>query len=173
MVAAFNNFIDLGFILMSDILELTETDYESRSPSWRRNYIRASIALIEGYGHCLREMCAVGVSACSTPSISPKERQVLHDESGFDTSERIKLTLRTAYKLFELRPTPDFAGRDWTQAKWALRKRHLLMHPKTPADMDIPDDLWKQLAPAMDWLIDQHFTFLKLLIAKVPALQRR
>jgi hypothetical protein len=61
MVAAFNNFIDLGFILMSDILELTETDYESRSPSWRRNYIRTSIALIEGYGHCLREMCAVGV----------------------------------------------------------------------------------------------------------------
>jgi hypothetical protein len=83
---------------------------------------------------------------------------VLHDESGFDTSERIKLTLRTAYKLFELRPTPDFAGRDWTQAKWALRKRHLLMHPKTPADMDIPDDLWKQLAPAMDWLVDQRFT---------------
>lgn len=172
MAAAFSNFIDLAYVLMSDIMELTETDYESRSQSWRRNYVRASIALIEGYGHCLREICAVGVSACSMPSISPKERQVLHAESGFDTSERIKLTLRVAYKLFELHPAPDLAGREWTQAKWALQKRHLLMHPKTPADMDIPDELWKQLRAATDWLIDQHFSFLKLLRPKVPAWQR-
>jgi hypothetical protein len=122
LATAFNNFIDLGYVLMSDILDLTETEYESRSQSWRRNYIRASIALVEGFGHCLREMCAVG-SECATPSITARERQVLQAESDFDTSERIKLTLRVAYKLFELQPAPTFARREWTQAKWALQKR--------------------------------------------------
>jgi hypothetical protein len=122
MAAAFSNFIDLGYVLMSDIMELTETESESRSQSWRRNYIRASIALVEGFGHCLREICAVGCSACSTPSISPKEHQVLNAENDFDTGERIKLTLRVAYKLFELQPAPNFAGREWTQARWALRR---------------------------------------------------
>ena len=37
--------------------------------------------------------------------------------------------------------------------------------------MDIPDELWKHLYDAAGWLIAQHMDFLKLLIAKVPALQ--
>ena len=70
------------------------TESESRSQSWCRNYIGVSVALVEGFRHCLREICAVGCSACSTPSISPKEHQVLNAENDFDTGERIKLTLR-------------------------------------------------------------------------------
>jgi hypothetical protein len=38
--------------------------------------------------------------------------------------------------------------------------------------MDIPDELWKHLSASADWLTRQHFDFLKLLRAKVPALQR-
>lgn len=163
MDSAFDNYFALSDILREDLVALL--DGESNSQQWRRNYIRVSASLIEGYAHCLREMCAVSLE-CVAPAICQKEADLLRSERNFDANERIKLTLRAAYKLFELQPAPNFAGPEWLRAQRVLAKRHLLMHPKSPADLAIPDKLWNELRDDVVWLIEQLFNFISALQKK-------
>lgn len=157
MDAAFDNYLALSDVLMDDLNALLES--ESNSQHWRRNFIRVSASLIEGYAHCFREMCVVGL-VCTAPEINQKEKRVLLSEQSLDANERIKLTLRVAYKLFELQPAPNFGGSEWSRAKRVLEKRHLLMHPKNSEDLNISDELWKELREDAIWLIKQFFDFI-------------
>lgn len=164
MDAAFDNYLKLSDLLRDDLAALLDT--ESESQHWRRNYIRVSASLIEGYAHCLREMCAVSFE-CVAPEIGKKETEVLRSERSFDANERIKLTLRVAYKLFELQqPAPNFGGPEWPRAQRVLAKRHLLMHPKTPADLEVSDNLWNELRGDVTWMIEQLFNFISALNEK-------
>ena len=163
MGAAFDNYFALSDILVKDLQALLES--ESNSQHWRRNYIRVSASLIEGYAHCLREMCMVSF-VCVAPEISQKEEKVLRSEQGLEANERIKLTLRVAYKLFELQPSPNFGGLEWERAQRILAKRHLIMHPKNPADLNISDELWEELYDDITWLIKQFFSFISALDTK-------
>ena len=163
MDRAFDNYLALSDLLRSDLEALMEG--ESRSPSWRRNFIRITAALVEGYAHCFRQMCAVS-SHSEAPAISTKERAVILDEAGFDTTDRLKLTLRAAYKLFDLTPVPHFGGQDWAKAQLALDKRHKLMHPKTPEDLAVPDESWEELREGVIWMLEQLFNFIAMLKKK-------
>jgi hypothetical protein len=136
-----------------------------RTQHWRRNFIRSAAALIEGHAHCLREMCAVSFE-CIAPELTKKEADVLRSEESFSAAERMKLTLRAAYTLFELAPAPNFGGNEWPKAQKVLLKRHLLMHPKTPADLDVSDSLWNDIRTDIAWLMEQFFNFLSLLQEK-------
>lgn len=163
MDAAFDNYFALSDVLREDLLALLET--ESDSQHWRRNYVRVAASLIEGYAHCLREMCAVSFE-CVAPEISEKEAKVVRSERSFNMNERIKLTLRAAYKLFELQPAPNFDGHEWERAQRVLERRHLLMHPKTPTDLEISNELWLELRDDVTWLVEQLFNFVAALQAK-------
>lgn len=163
MDAAFDNYFELSKILQADIDALL--DGENDTQHWRRNFVRASVPIIEGYAHCLRDMCAVSFE-CVAPEITKEEVEVLRSEKNFDTNDRIKLTLRAAYKLFELAPAPNFGGNEWRSAQRVLGKRHLLMHPKTPTELEVPDDLWKEIRESVTWLMEQLFNFFSLLQRK-------
>ena len=163
MDAAFDNYFALSEILREDLLALLET--ESESQHWRRNYVRVSASLIEGYANSLREMCAISFE-CVASEINAKEAEVIRAERSFSANERIKLTLRAAYKLFDLQPAPNFGGQEWPRAQRVLEKRHLLMHPKTPSDLEVPDGLWVELRDDVTWLVEQLFNFVAALQAK-------
>ncbi|WP_160167685.1 hypothetical protein [Methylomonas sp. MK1] len=150
-------------ILHEDLLALGNS--ESGSQHWRRNYIRVSASLIEGYAHCLREMCSISFE-CIAPDISQKEEKVIRSERSFDANDRIRLTLRAAYKLFELQSTSNFGGPEWPRAQRILEKRHLLMHPKSPSDLNIPDDIWEELREDVTWLIERFFNSMSALEEK-------
>ena len=70
------------------------------------------------------------------------------------------------YTLFELVPAPNFGGNEWPNAQRVLLKRHLLMHPKTPADLEVSDSSWKDFRTDIAWLMEQFFNFLSLLQKK-------
>ena len=163
MDVAFDNYLLLSKVLHADMTTLL--DNESNTQHWRRNFIRSSAALIEGEAHCLRDMCALSFE-CAAPEIASKEADVLRSEKDFGAEDRIKLTLRAAYKLFELAPAPNFGGNEWPRAQRVLHKRHLLMHPKTPIDLEVPDDLWNEIRDGVTWLMEQFFNFLFLLQQK-------
>jgi hypothetical protein len=163
MNAAFVNYFALSDILQKDLTALL--DSESDSQHWRRNYIRISASLIEGYAFCLREMCAVSFDSIA-PEIGQKEKEILRSERNFNANERIKITLRVAYKLFDLQSTISFGGSEWSRAQRVLEKRHLLMHPKTPSDLQISDGLWDELRCDVTWLIEQLFSFFSALEKK-------
>lgn len=163
MDAAFDNYFKLSELLRLDLNTLLDVD--SNSEYWRRNFIRITASLIEGHAHCLREVCSVGKN-CIAPSISKKEISVIDDEANSDTATRIKLTLRAAYKLFDLSPFPDFSTKEWGDAKDLINKRHALMHPKTPEDLQISDTDWDSFYAGALWLMRQIFDFSLLLHQK-------
>ncbi len=163
MDAAIDNYFALSDVLREDLLALLET--ESDSQHWRRNYVRVSASLIDGYAHCLREMCAVSLE-CVAPEISENEFEVVRSERSFSANERIKLTLRAAYKLFELQPAPNFGGREWRRAKRILETRNHLMHPKAPVNLEITNELWSELRGDVTWLVEQLFDFITALQKK-------
>ena len=163
MDAAFDNYLALSKELQRDLLTLLDT--ESNSQYWRRNFVRVSASVIEGYAHCLRDMCAISFD-CISPTINNKEADVLKAEQTFGANERIKLTLKVAYKLFELQPAPNFGGEEWPRAQRVLKKRHSLMHPKIPSDLEVSDELWEELYEDATWLLEQLFNFASLLEKK-------
>ena len=110
-------------------------------------------------------MCSVSFD-CVSPEITKKEAEVVQSERNFDANERIKLTLRAAYKLFELEPVPNFGGNAWPKAQQVLGKRHLLMHPKRAVDLEISDVVWNEQRDAVIWLVEQFFNFISLLEKK-------
>lgn len=156
---AFDNYDKLTTILYKDMGSMLLT--ESNSQQWRRNFIRASAALLEGEAHCLREMCLVSLR-CNAPTLTKKERSAITDARGSDANNRLKLTLRAAYKLFALQPASDFSGSEWVRAQRVLRKRHRLMHPKRPRDLGMSDRTWSDMRRDTAWLIKQFFDFLSL-----------
>ena len=159
----FHNYLKLTTLLHNDLTAMFST--ETKSPHWRRNFVRASAALLEGEAHCLRQMCVVGLE-CGAPTLTKKECRVITDESSFDTNDRLKLTLRAAYKIFALQPLPDFGGTEWVITRQVLRKRHRLMHPKSPRDLGISDSTWRKLRRGIVWLMKQFYDFLSLALVK-------
>ena len=162
-IGAFNNYLALGEVLAADLVELSES--EDDSAYWRRNYIRVVASLLEGYSHCFRKMAAIGLKR-NSPSLSKKEQESLLTGSIFATSDRIKLTLRAFYKMFELSPVPDFSGKEWKNAMTLIEKRHALMRPKTLADLEFTEKSWDELRKGSNWLIKKHFDVLKILYEK-------
>ncbi len=152
MDAAIDNYFALSDVLREDLLALLET--ESDSQHWRRNYVRVSASLIEGYAHCLREMCAVSFE-CVASEISENEVEVIRTER---SPARGVQTVRTTTSAELWRP--------WPRARRVLNKRHLLMHPKTPADLEISNELWFELRDDVTWLVEQFFNFIAALQAK-------
>ena len=156
MDAAFDKFLVVSELLRDDLMQLLTS--ESNSQSWRRNFIRVSASLLEGYASCFREMCAVSFD-CLAPSVNQKEEMVLRSEGKCGASDRLKLTLNATYKIFELQPAPSFDGADWRHAQSFFEKRNRLMHPKNPADLHVSDDLWKEVFGGFSWLCEQLFGF--------------
>lgn len=158
MDAAFANYIALSKVLRDDLAALLKNEVDSQD--WRRNFVRVCASLVEGYTHSLcdiSELRSVSVS----PEIGKLEAKAISSERGLAAIDRVKFTLRAAYKLFELQPLPDFGGSDWARARIMLDRRDLLMHPKKPSDLEIDDQLWAELRPGATWLIAQYFNFIE------------
>jgi hypothetical protein len=115
-------------------------------------------------------MCAVALDVEGAPPLLPKEREVLRSEAAGNTSERIKLVLRAAYKLFGVQPMPNFGGEDWVKATALITKRHDLMHPKRAADLVISDASWADLNAGTAWLMAQFRDLFGHLLARMPEL---
>jgi len=162
-IEEFNNYLALGKVLAADLVDLSKS--EDDTAYWRRNYVRVVASLIEGYSHCFRKMAAIGLKSNSS-TLSKKEQESLLMESIFSTSNRIKLTLRAFYKMFELSPVPDFSGKEWQNAMAFIEKRHALMHPKNLTDLEFTEKSWDELRNGSNWLIKKHFDILKILYEK-------
>ncbi|HEY8098062.1 MAG TPA: hypothetical protein VIE65_18535 [Methylobacter sp.] len=143
------NFLSLSKVLDKDLEELLRSD--DGSDSWKRNFIRTSIALVEGYCYCFREFCQVALEAGTV--LSNKRLKAINKENGCSASERIKLTIQSAYEVFELEQSPDFGGQEWCIAEKAINKRSKLMHPKILQDLEMSDSNWQDYLAGITWLI--------------------
>jgi hypothetical protein len=156
MDRAYGNYLALSDVLLGDLRAL---DAQARKERYlRRNFVRSSAVMIEGYAHCLRDLCSVGLKS-EAPELSQKEGKVIRDEASFNTADRVKLTLKAAHRLFDLSQSPNFGGEEWVRAQEVFKKRDKLMHPKEPGDLDISDDEWGRMRQDIAWLIEQFTSF--------------
>ncbi len=163
MAEAFDNYLSLACILLEGLDKLTEA--EDNSSSWRRNYVRTVIALIEGYGHCYRELSAVALK-CDYAPITKREEKAIKSGFGFSASDRAKLTIKAMYKLFEISPMPNFGDEEWENAMEVFDKRHQIMHPKTPDDLEFSEESFSKLEKGANWLVKNHFQVINKLYEK-------
>ena len=163
MDSAVDNYLALSDILRPDLEAMLAQDDETSH--WRRNFIRASAALLEGYIFCWREIASVGHEG-SDPKLSGKENEALDSEANMPADKRFKLTLRAAFKRLDLEPIPDFGGSEWERSRIVFSKRHMLMHPKRPSELEISNEQWIELREGIIWLFEQTFSFMSLLEAK-------
>ena len=166
MNAAFDNYFAVSDILREDLDELRKN--QNATQYWKRTFVRSSAALFEGYTHCLSEICAISFE-CIAPELTKKEADALRSESKLGTNDRVRLTLRAAYRLFELSPAPDFGEKGWIRAQRAFDKRHSLMHPKTSDDLVVDEAYWIEIREGVSWLLTQFVRFFVLLQAKLHA----
>lgn len=143
------NFLALSKVLDNDLKDLLKT--EDSSDSWKRNYIRVSIALIEGYCYCLREFCLVALETGIV--LSNKRSKAIKNESKCSTNDRIKLTIQSAYEVFKLESSPDFSRSEWQKAKKGINKRNELMHPKSLEGLNVSSTQWDEFKTGIDWLV--------------------
>lgn len=164
MDEAFDNYFEMSDLLREDLAALLQN--QDQRQHWKRNFIRTCAALFEGYTHCLRDICAISFE-CEAPELPEKEMAALRCEERLAADARIRLTLRAAYRLFELDPLPEFGDQGWSRAQRIFQKRHLLMHPKTPQDLVVEDEHWVQMHYGASWLLRQFTQFFVLLQGKI------
>jgi hypothetical protein len=77
---AFDNYFAMSIVLRDDLAEICKIKNEDQH--WKRNLIRTSSALFEGYTNCLREMCVISFE-CRAPKLTKKETAALRFERKF------------------------------------------------------------------------------------------
>ena len=166
MDAAFDRYFAMSDALRNDLEAILGSEDESQS--FRRNFVRVTCALGEGYASCFREICAIGLET-GPGDLSTREVKALQDERSLDSIERAKFTLRAAYKMLQLPSPPDFGDRGWASAQTLLLKRDGLMHPKSMDDLTISDSQWEAVHEGARWLLTQLFGLVEQLQRKYGA----
>ncbi|MCC2606632.1 hypothetical protein [Planctobacterium marinum] len=159
METAFDNYFRVSSILTDDLKELVKRDMTHDSA--KRNFIRAACSLIEGYGHCFREILAIGLDMVS--DLTKNQIKVIRNESGSSLSDRAKCTLTAMHKMFELEGVPDFGNNSWEDAKFALKKRDAIAHPKNEFDLSISEEDWIKIWEGLEWLLKQYMKVIEKL----------
>lgn len=162
---AIDNYLKLSPMLRADVDELLDLNKDSQS--WRRNFIRASSALMEGYVHGLREICVIRLTlAPDDLKLSSRDRKALINEELCSARQRLKSTIRMVYLCLELGAAPLFRGNSWLNAVAFLDKRNYLVHPKNSADLDVLDEDWASLYQGVVWIFEQLFLVFVLIQSK-------
>ena len=163
MNQAFDNYFPVSEALNSDVvmfLDIDDSDLTKEPDiSWKRNFVRVLAAVIEGYSNMIRQIAEIEFN--NNPyELSKKEKQAILCGVASNSRERIKYTLSGSYKIFNF-PSPDFGTEYWVTAQEGLKRRDHLMHPKSPADLEIVSDSWARIYDGLVWLLEQHCKFIQ------------
>lgn len=158
--SALVNYFGLSDALADDVTDLLKL--ENTTLAWRRNFIRVSVALVEGYCHCFREM-TLSVLPVKDAGLSSKEKKALNAESSCNTVQRIKYSITAFHKTFDLNPMPKFSDQGWINSRSVIVKRHTLMHPQIASDMVISEQEWIGLRAGVMWTFGALFTAMNTL----------
>jgi hypothetical protein len=153
---AYNDYFALSDILNSDLEALLGQDLDS--PAQRRNFLRASWALVEGDTESLRRI-TLSVIEASDATPNSRQQKLIDDERGLDSCTRIKECLKLSWVVFELDKPPNFGGPEWGEVLVCSARRDKITHPKTAEDLEIGEEEWRRCYAAIEWLVQQFVHF--------------
>lgn len=126
-------------------------DDERQDQTARRNLVRVTWPMLEAYSSSLRAMCSLFQRHCQI-RLTRKQVQLLEDESQLGSAERLKQTLKLAFRLHEIDP-PRFGDTNWSNVHIAIGVRDRITHPKRASDLEIPDEEWEEAHDGLAWAI--------------------
>jgi hypothetical protein len=154
LTAVYDDYFSLSDALRADgerILDDPRSDQ-----TWRRNLIRVTWPMLEAYASILRAMCKVYREYYEI-RLTQKQERLLEDESQLASADRLKETLKLAFRLHELEDSPSFGDADWSSVRKAIAVRDRITHPKSSIDLEIADDEWESVHGGLTWAL-QCFT---------------
>ncbi len=160
---AYDDYFVLSNILREDGSRVLD-DPRADQP-WRRNLVRVHWPMIEAYASTLRRFCNVFRKHCEL-TLSEKHARLLDDESQFATAERIKETLKLAYRLHELEGTPNFGDQHWANVRSAIQVRDRITHPNSAVDLEVSDEDWPGIHSGLAWVLSAFTEFFDLVNKK-------
>lgn len=156
LTAVYDDYFKLSAVLQEDgnrVLDDPRSDQ-----AWRRTLLRTTWPMVEAYSHCIRRICEVLVRHTGA-ELKDGERKLLYNEERLGAPERVKKTLKLAYRIHELSNRPNFGEQGWENACTAITERDRLMHPKHPADLEIDDSEWETIHNGLAWMLRVHTAF--------------
>jgi hypothetical protein len=95
--------------------------------------------------------------------VSKTEEALILDRRDKGAPDRIKLVIRLVHRLFNTGNQCDFSKDEWVYAQEAIHKRHCLMHPKVPQDLELSDREWQRILAGIEWFQREEFRFIEFL----------
>jgi len=149
------------YFVLSETLKLDLDkllDEESDSQTWRRNFVRTSWPMIEAYSSTLRNLCSV-LDKHSKFDKSKRQKHLLANKATFSSVQRIKESMKLAFKIHELDEKPVFGDQNWQKLQKAVKVRNRITHPNSSRDLQISDKDWQQVYEGIVWLMHELFSF--------------
>ena len=149
------------YFLLSEVLKLDLDkllDEESDSQIWRKNFVCTSWPMIEAYSNTPRNLCSV-LDKHSEFDKSKRQRHLLANKANFSSVQRIKETLKLAFKIYELDEKPVFGDQNWQKLQKAVKVRNSITLPNSSNDLQITDKDWGLIYEGIIWLMRELFSF--------------
>jgi hypothetical protein len=153
--------------LSADVIRLEEPSKKERSQSsfYRRQYVRAASALIEGFTSMLKQSALLDPKAFSSEEVLLlREQEPLLKENGkVSVRERfvpIEANIRFAFiayaKAKHTTFTLDCSRADWQDFKKLFTVRNRITHPRRQEELSILDEELDSIKRALEFVSKNH-----------------
>lgn len=152
---------------------------EDDSQFWRRTYVRALFAYIEGLNY-LKKVHAFQAHLAGRVKYTKAELSVILEES-YELNNQGEAVERTSFKsldknlrfafqvyarIYDICFKVDCSGLGWQSFKTAIKIRNRVTHPKRLSDLSITDDELQTLDETLEWYVQNNIA-LRLLEREV------
>ena len=156
LATVYDDYFELSKELQTDLDKIL--DDESDSPSWQRNFVRTAWPMIEAYSGTLRNLCSV-LDKHSEFKKTKRQQHLLNGTAKFSSDQRIKESLKLAFRIHELDEKPVFGDKNWQNLQQATELRHRITHPNKSHDLHISEAEWNTAYEGITWLLRELFSF--------------
>jgi hypothetical protein len=151
---------------------------------YRRAYVRAAFALVEGTVFSLKRILLEAVQVFDG-SLDAGERAMLEEQeyqlqndgtvrtkrAFLRVADNIRFTLGLGPKVFGIPVVVDYSGRGWAGLKVGIQVRNRLVHPKSPSDLEVSDEELSSVAAGVEWFKKSSVDF--MLAAREAAVRKK
>jgi hypothetical protein len=134
---------------------------------WRRMYVRAAFACIEGIMYRLKQVANAAHNSKKC-SFSAKEIAVIREELFLRFMDNIEFVFRITARAIDSEHRLAVGDNEWDLMRKASKIRNRLTHPKTSSDLSVSVEELHIVGRSFDWLSVQMVELMFGLRAQEP-----
>lgn len=155
---------DAFMILSDDLTEATGTLDKSDTQFYRRVFVRAIEAYVEGFVQLIKQLCLFrhGVGqvkyGAAELAILREEAYQLAENGKASISQRLiqvgrnlRFVFPALARIYDQSLEIDVTAAGWSQLQHTIKVRNRITHPRTAEDLQVSDDDLEQAKAAVVW----------------------